>query len=330
MFQINTRSAKRLLNMCQKNGGVFIKVGQHVSALDYVVPPEYTETLSVLQKDVARDISSDLHKIIKQELKKESDEIFEEFDETPLGTGSLAQVHKAKLKNGQNVAVKLQHPEVDAHSKVDMATMGALVKLVAWIFPEFQFVWLADEMKKNLPLELNFLEEGKNADIVREKFSHLPWLKVPKVYWDISTKKLLVMDYYEGGYVNDTKYLDSQNISKTEVSKKIGQLYSEMIFLNGHVHCDPHPGNLLVYKEGNQPQLVLLDHGLYTTLTDDFRLNYCNLWLSILKRDVDGIKKCSKEMGVGELYNILAAILTQRSWKSVTKGIDQCIKTKEE
>ncbi|UYV81764.1 ADCK1, partial [Cordylochernes scorpioides] len=328
--EVNLRSARRLLNVCQKNGGVFVKVGQHISALDYLIPPEYTTTLRVLQKNVVRETSLDPLSIIQRELGRDVSEIFEEIDETPLGTGSLAQVHAARLKSGERVAVKVQHPEVGAHSVVDIATMEVLVRLVAWLFPSFQFVWLAEEMKKNLPLELNFINEGKNADIIREKFAHLTWLKIPRVHWELSTKKLLVMEFFDGGTVTDKSYLDSHRISRNEVSKLIGELYSQMIFLHGHVHCDPHPGNILVRREGNNLQIVLLDHGLYTTLTDQFRLNYCHLWMAILTRDIAGIKEYAHKLGVGDLYSLLAGILTQRTWKSITKGIDRCVQTWQE
>lgn len=108
-----------------------------------------------------------------------------EFDETPLGTASLAQVHKAKLKDGSIVAVKVQHPYVQGNSKVDLKTMETLVKIVSMVFPDFQFQWLVEETKKNMPKELNFAEEGRNAEKISSLIKYFDWLYIPKIryFW---------------------------------------------------------------------------------------------------------------------------------------------------
>ena len=144
--------------------------------------------------------------------------------------------------------------------------MEFLVKVVNYVFPQFEFMWLADEMKKNLPLELNFLQEGRNAEKVSNLLSHLPYLRVPKIHWSLSTERVLFMEYLEGGHIDDIQYLKDNKINVKSVSKYIGEMYAEMIFHNGYVHCDPHPGNVLVRKNRitGKDEVVLLDHGLYT------------------------------------------------------------------
>lgn len=109
------------------------------------------------------------------------EEIFESFDPEPLGTASLAQVHKAVLKDGTCIAVKVQHPYVQGNAKVDLKTMEYLVKLMSFAFPEFKFQWLVDETKKNIPQELNFEQEGKNAEKIQSLFKNTEWLRVPKI-----------------------------------------------------------------------------------------------------------------------------------------------------
>lgn len=135
---------------------------------------------------------------------------------------------------------------------------------MSFIFVDFKMQWLVDESKKNLPIELDFLQEGKNAEKVAEMFKQFKWLKIPKIYWDLSTQRVLVMEFCQGGQVNDLDYIKTNNIDKFEISSKLGLLYSNMIFVNGFVHSDPHPGNILV-KNNHKGQLdiVLLDHGLY-------------------------------------------------------------------
>lgn len=327
--QVHFRSAKRLLDMCNVNGGVFIKVGQHVGALNYLVPSEYVSTLQVLHNQAPKSPLSDVMKVLKEDLKNEPSEIFSTFDEEPLGAASLAQVHKATLKDGRVVAVKVQHRKVFAHSLVDIKTMEVLVNLVAWIFPDFSFLWLAEETKRNLPLELDFIHEGQNSEKVATMFSKFTWLKIPKICWDLSTKRVLTMEFCDGGAVNDKNYMITHKIPVAKVSQRLGQLYSEMIFVHGYVHCDPHPGNILIQKcNKDGAKIVLLDHGLYSTLTDKFRLQYCRMWMSLLNADIEGMKKVGDEMGVGNLYGMLACILSARSWSAVSKGI-RTVKTSQ-
>lgn len=162
------------------------------------------------------------------------------------------------------VAVKVQHPYVYGNSKVDIKTMEMLVKVVSWIFPEFKFQWLVDETKKNLPQELDFYNEGKNAEKIQTLLKDFKWLKVPEIYWDLSTKRILTMEFVEGGQVNDLEYIAKHKIDPLDITKKLSRLYSQMIFVEGFVHSDPHPGNILVKKndQGNV-DIILLDHGLY-------------------------------------------------------------------
>ncbi|CAN8000702.1 unnamed protein product, partial [Ixodes hexagonus] len=324
IHQVHLRSAQRLLRLCCVNGGAFIKVGQHVGALEYLLPDEYISTLSVLHSKAPASPLSSILQVLREDLKVEPEEIFSSFSEKPIGAASLAQVHRATLHTGETVAVKVQHPSVLGNSLVDMATMELLVNIVAKIFPEFSLMWLAEETKRNLPLELDFVNEARNQERVHRMFSHFEWLVVPGIHWGLTTKRVLTMDFCEGGHVNDKKYLTDNNISATEVSDRLGQLYSEMIFVQGYVHCDPHPGNLLVRSSPNGASLVLLDHGLYTELTDQFRLNYANLWLALIRADVEALKHWSRRLGLsGDLYVILSCIVSGRSWKSITQGIDK-------
>lgn len=330
MSEVHTRSALRLREMCCLNGGCFIKVGQHIGALEYLVPKEYVQVMKVLHNDAPRTPVEELFVVLKEDLKQDVSDLFQSIDKVPLAAASLAQVHRATLKDGRQVAVKIQHPKVYTRSFVDMATMELLVEIVAWIFPEFKFRWLAEETRINLPLELDFVHEAHNSERVAKMFSHLSYLKVPSIHWDMTTHRVLTMEFCEGGFVNDKKYIKDNGIVVSDVVQKLSRLYSEMIFMRGYVHCDPHPGNVLVKQTDNGTQIVLLDHGLYLTLPDEFRLNYCQLWQSILKRDVEGIKFYSEKMGILKMYPLFVCIVTGRTWTSVTRGVDQSSVTEQE
>ena len=264
--EVHKRSANTLLDLCNKNGGCFIKVGQHIGALDYLLPEEYVSTMKVLHSNAPKMNLDDVYTVLQENLNADPKEVFNDFDEEPLGTASLAQVHKAKLKeSGEEVAVKVQHRYVKKHSFVDINTMDFLVRVVNYVFPQFEFMWLAEEMRKNLPLELDFRQEGHNAEKVTNMLANLTWLKVPKIHWPLSTDRVLVMEYCEGGHINDKDYIVRNGIDAATISKNVSQMYSEMIYIHGYVHCDPHPGNVLVRKNKNgNSELILLDHGLYT------------------------------------------------------------------
>ncbi|XP_021797136.1 aarF domain-containing protein kinase 1 isoform X3 [Papio anubis] len=284
--KVHLRSARRLCELCCANRGTFIKVGQHLGALDYLLPEEYTSTLKVLHSQAPQSSMQEIRQVIREDLGKEIHDLFQSFDDTPLGTASLAQVHKAVLHDGRTVAVKVQHPKVRAQSSKDILLMEVLILAVKQLFPEFEFMWLVDEAKKNLPLELDFLNEGRNAEKVSQMLKHFDFLKI---------------------------------------SRHLGKMYSEMIFVNGFVHCDPHPGNVLVRKHPGtgKAEIVLLDHGLYQVLTEEFRLNYCHLWQSLIWTDMKRVKEYSQRLGAGDLYPLFACMLTARSWNSVNRGISQ-------
>lgn len=175
------RSAERLLSLCRANRGVFIKVGQHLGALDYLLPRPYVETLRVLHSQAPTSTLEEVYQVLREDLGvKDPCQVFSRFDPEPLGAASLAQVYKAELREtGEVVAVKVQHPKVRAHSYVDMKTMELLVRAAAAIFPDFKLLWLVEETKRNLPRELDFLHEGKNADLLRNLTGRgSPWLRV--------------------------------------------------------------------------------------------------------------------------------------------------------
>ncbi|XP_067388620.1 aarF domain-containing protein kinase 1 isoform X3 [Emydura macquarii macquarii] len=214
--QVHLRSAERLRDLCCANRGTFIKVGQHLGALDYLLPEEYTRTLKVLHSQAPQSSMQEIEQVIREDLGKEIKELFVSFEDTPLGAASLAQVHKAVLQDGRTVAVKVQHPKVQAQSSKDIFLMEILLLTVKQIFPDFEFMWLVDEAKKNLPLELDFLNEGMNAEKVAHMLKDFDFLKVPRIYWELSTRRVLLMEFVEGGQVNDRAYMERNSIDVNE------------------------------------------------------------------------------------------------------------------
>ncbi|XP_044022333.1 aarF domain-containing protein kinase 1 isoform X4 [Siniperca chuatsi] len=277
--KVHLRSAERLRDLCCANRGTFIKVGQHLGALDYLLPEEYTSTLKVLHSRAPQSSMEEIQQVIREDLGKELSELFVSFEEKPQGAASLAQVHKAVLHDGRTVAVKVQHPKVQRQSSKDIVVM-----------------------------------------------------EVPMIHWHLSTKRILTMEFAEGGQVNDRDYMKEHGINVNEISENLGKMYSEMIFVHGFVHCDPHPGNVLVRKcpQNRKTEIVLLDHGLYQVLQPDFRLDYCRLWQALIKSDISGVERYSRRLGAGDLYPLFACVLTARSWTAINAGISSAPVTHSE
>ena len=145
-------------------------------------------------------------------------DIFKHIEERPIGTASLAQVHKAVLHDGSVVAVKIQHPRVKERSRTDIETIAFFVSLMHYIFPSFNLVWLAEETRKNLPIELDFVNEGRNAEKVAGYLKQFPFVKIPKIYWKYTSDRVLTMEFCEGGRVDDLNEMKKNNIDVNLVS----------------------------------------------------------------------------------------------------------------
>jgi len=321
--ECHLRSAIRLRSLCSSNGGVFMKIGQHIGSLDFLFPKEYTETLKCFQYNAPESPIENIKYVIESDSSHSMRDIFLSFDEKPIGSASLAQVHIATLKNGERVAVKVQHKTVKDHAIRDSEVIEFFVNVASKLFPEFQFQWLVDQIKKNLPLEVDFLHEGQNCEKMGEYLKRFKNISVPKIFWEFSTQRVLFMEYIDGGLVDDIDFIQENNLSVDKISKHLGELYSEMIFNRGDIHCDPHAGNIMVRKSKDDEgvEVILLDHGLYIQMKNDVRLNYCKLWQSLIERDLEGIKKYSYQLGIEEYYGIFACMVAGRSWESIQSGI---------
>ncbi|XP_051121806.1 putative ABC1 protein At2g40090 [Andrographis paniculata] len=331
--EVHTRGAQKLQELCFKNGGIYIKLGQHVSQLEYLVPDEYVLVMrqSLLNKCPVSSYDQVLE-VFRKELGGTPDEIFDEFDPVPIASASLAQVHIARTHEGQQVAVKVQHTHMTDTAAADYATVELLVNTLHWLVPSFDYRWLVDEVRESVPKELDFLNEAKNSvkclDNFRRFSPHIAeYVYAPRIHWNMSTSKLLVMEYIDGAQVSDSKTIQKLGLHPSDVSKLLTEAFAEMMFKHGFVHCDPHAANVLVRPLPSasgrifgkkKPQLVLLDHGLYKDLDFSTRINYASLWKGLVFSDANAIKENSVKLGAGDdLYVLFAGILTMRPWNKV-------------
>ncbi|CAL0320319.1 unnamed protein product [Lupinus luteus] len=331
--EVHLRSAQKLQELCFKNGGIYIKLGQHLGQLEYLVPEEYVTTMrnSMLNRCPVSSYEQ-ICEVFEKEFGETPDKVFAEFDPVPIASASLAQVHVAHTHDGKKVAVKVQHTHLTDTAAADNAIVEFIVNTLHRFFPNFDYRWLIDEINDSLPKELDFLMEAKNSEKCLENFRKLSphianYVYAPKVYWNLSTSKLLTMEFMDGVHVNDVKTIQKLGINPHELSILVSQTFAEMMFKHGFVHCDPHAANLLVRPLPSEkssilgrrkPQLILLDHGLYKELDFDTRTNYAGLWKALVFSDANSIKEYSLKLGAGEdLYALFAGILTMRPWDRV-------------
>ncbi|SNX86456.1 uncharacterized protein MEPE_05165 [Melanopsichium pennsylvanicum] len=323
--QCHLRSAHRILDALQTNGGLYVKLGQHLSAV-VLLPVEWTATLRPLQDQNTPTPLPELEAMFRTETGMSFAEAFSEIDPRPIGVASLAQVHRAvDRETGQQLAIKMMHPDVERFSEVDMKTVTVLVKWVKRLLPEFSFEWLADEMNENMPLEMDFRHEAQNAKRAEDDFAgyRTTSVYIPKVKY--AFKRVMAMELIDGRRPDDLRFLAEHNIDRNRVSQELSRVFSQMLYLHGFFHADPHGGNVLIRpaQMGSRSrynfEVVLLDHGLYFDIDEELRANYARFWLSLLKRaspEVSAERRRYAKLIANiddDLYPILESAITGRA-----------------
>ncbi|KAI1820306.1 ABC1-domain-containing protein [Xylaria intraflava] len=328
--QCHKRCAVRTLKVLEQNGGIFIKLGQHLSAMTYLLPYEWTNTFIPLQDKCPVSSYESIEEMFRQDTGEELRDYFSDFAHEPIGAASLAQVHLATVKEtGQRVAVKVQHPGLAQWAPLDMALTKFTFSTLKRFFPEYDLEWLSSEMEVSLPQELDFQLEAANAIRTKqhfEKFPELP-LVIPEVLW--AKKRILVMANESGSRLDDIEYLDSNGIDRDEVSATLAHVFNEMIFgKNAPLHCDPHGGNIAIRKipkkrRGKNFEIVIYDHGLYRDIPERLQYSYAKMWLAVIDGDMEAMKKHAHDVAgvTEEQFPLFASAITGRDYTVVSSSI---------
>ncbi|KAM9958376.1 hypothetical protein ACTFIW_001238 [Dictyostelium discoideum] len=314
-------AAKAMVDLCYQNKGIFIKVAQIIASLDHILPQEYIKSLSIFQDHAPFVTFEEVEKLFKIETGKHPDDMFIDFERLPINSASLAQVHKAKLKLENDeiieVAVKVQYPGLMNKFQKDMDSLDNVLTYITLFFPSFQFSWILGEASSCLLQELDFVNEAKNSEKMKQLFIGNQQLSIPKVYWNHTTKRILTMEFIHGVRIDNREGLDRLGIDLKELYYLFSDIFAQQIFVHGFLHSDPHPGNLLVRKTSNgKPDLVLLDHGLYKKIDENVRLDFCHLWKSLCLGDAKTSEFYAERLGAGIYAKHLGILLNLNPSKS--------------
>jgi len=275
------RTAQSFRSLAVEMGGVMIKVGQFLSARLDVLPRQITDTLAGLQDEVQAERFEDIRKVVEAELNAPLDEKFCQFDEVPVASASIGQVHCACLtqpetggdgKNFPPVVVKVQRPNIEAIVEVDLAALrvvGGWLMRYPPVRKHANVPRLIAEFSQSLYEEIDYLHEGKNAETFAQNFQGRPEVRVPRVYWPYTTRRVLVLEDVQAIKITDYTAIEAAGIDRAEVADRLLDTYLKQIFEDHFFHADPHPGNLFILPlpgDGEQQkkpwQLVFVDFGM--------------------------------------------------------------------
>ncbi len=285
----------RLRMVLEELGPTFIKFGQLLSTRPDFIPPKIINELENLQDNVAPVAFAYIKGQIENELGKPITELFLEFENRPLAAASIGQVHRAVLIDGTPVVVKIRRPNVENVIATDLEIMFRLARNIEERLGKgfVDGVELVEYFAKTIRQELDYKREGRNIDRFRHQFLDNSNIIVPEVYWDLSTSKILTMDYVSGIKLKDQHLLFESNIDLNKVANIAIEAFFNQIFKHGFYHGDPHPGNLLVTGEG---KLVFLDFGVVGRLDRGTMKSLAKLMVAGVRRDVDLVMEVFRDL----------------------------------
>jgi ubiquinone biosynthesis protein len=290
-------------------GGTFVKLGQMLSLRPDLVPKKYCDEFKLLLDEVRPLPFSKIQAVITAELGQPISKVFKSIEKKPLGSASIAQVHRAVLKTGRQVVVKVQRPEVRQQFGADIDILYYLASKAEPHLPrEISPLRVIEEFERFSKSEMNFRHEAKNIDLCYQNASKP--VRIPRVYWEHCTSKVLIIEFLKGKKLRDAK-------APKKVARQLIDALTQQVFVSGVFHADLHPGNIILMPRG---QLGLIDFGIVGRLSPELKVAGFRLWLAMAKGDTDGVVRVLTDVGFakkvdlddfrGEVYAIL------RDWQN--------------
>lgn len=288
------RSARRVRDTILEVQGLFIKVGQLVSILSNFLPADFRGDLEALQDRIPPRPLEEIRARLRSELGGEPEELFASFDPQPIASASLAQVHAATLADGQRVAVKVQHLDIEETARHDLATIGRILGLVQLLLGVRGLREVHEQVRDTIAEELDFLREADSLEAIAANFRGHPEVRLPAVVRRLSTRRVLTTHFVDGVKISDLEGLAALGVDRRALAERVVRAYCQMIFRDGLYHADPHPGNILVEPGGG---IVFLDFGAVARLSPGMKEGIPQLFEGVLRRNREQILVALQRMG---------------------------------
>jgi ubiquinone biosynthesis protein len=278
--------------MLQELGPTFVKLGQMAASRSEILPPKWQTELNLLHAQVDPFPYDEAHRILIDELGTPPSELFKTFDPKPLAAASTAQIHRATLKSGEDVVVKVQRPDIDVTVRGDLQVAHDMVRTL-----EKRAKWarnlglsgMLDEFAANVIEELDYQNEAYNARRLKQDMQRFDDVLIPAIYGEYSTSKVITMQYVSGVKMTQVKQIEAAGIDREELARRFVRAMNLQVLLNGFFHGDPHPGNILVNLETSE--IIFLDLGMMGQMTEEQRLALFDIIWSLKNGDAQGLTR---------------------------------------
>jgi ubiquinone biosynthesis protein len=307
--------AVRLRLALEALGPIFVKFGQMLSTRRDLMPTDIADELAKLQDQVPPFPSAQAVAVLETAYRRPLHEVFKSFEETPVASASVAQVHFAVLPDGRDVAVKILRPGITDVISHDVALLKVAADLVEWLWADGRRLKpreVINEFEKHLEDELDLMREAANASQLRRNFADSPLLRVPEMYWDYCSTRVMVMERMYGMPVNQVDALRAAGVDIPRLAANGVEIFYTQVFRDGFFHADMHPGNVQVAPNG---QYIALDFGIMGTLTDTDKRYLAQNFIAFFRRDYKRVAEVHIESGwapaatrVDELESAIRAV----------------------
>lgn len=277
---------ERIRRLFERLGPAYIKIAQIFSTRPEV-PDDVLRELKKLQDRVPSFPYEQVEATIKKELGAPVDELFLYFEKEPIAAASISQVHRAVLKNGEKVAVKIQRPGIQYLIETDIDIMENFFRLLERLSQGFRVLAFSNVIRAARLAtlrELDFIIEGRSADKFAKLFANEPWVHIPRIYWDHTSRRVLTMEFIDGVKIDQTEELSRMGCDRRQISIRAVRAFLKQIYEGGFFHADPHPANVFIMKNNT---IALLDFGMVGQCPPETLDTFADLFLAILARDVD-------------------------------------------
>lgn len=288
---------ERMRLTLEELGPTFVKFGQIMSTRTELLPPELIEELKKLQ-DHAKPIPFSEVRAVIEGTCPDIFDWFAEIDETPVASASIGQVHRAVLKDGTVVAVKIQRPGISEVIETDVTILKSLAERIETVFPETRIYnpsGMVDDFAHQIVKELDYTREARNVERMTRNFRDEPGIRFPKIYWEYTSPHMMVMEFIEGVRIDNPEAITELGLDPHEIGVRGFHAYLKMIFEDGFFHGDPHPGNLFVTENGD---IVFLDFGIVGILRPEKRQNFINLLFALVTDDIEMMLRSLEGFGI--------------------------------